>query len=446
MNGNGNGGGNGSGERAFVNARLIDPASGLDERGALLVEDGRIADFGPRLFADGVPAGIEAVDCKGLVLAPGLVDIRVLAHEPGETHKESVASAAGAAVAGGITTFCTLPNTTPVIDDVALIEFMIARGNETGLVNVHPYGALTVGTKGEKLTEIGLLREMGAVAFTDGTRAVADAVLMRRALAYATAWDALIVQHPEEPALARGGQMNDGELATRLGLQGIPPCAEVMMIERDLHLVELTGGRYHAAHVSTAAGIDAIRKAKARGLNVTCDTAPHYFGLNETAIGEYRTFAKLSPPLRAEDDRKAVAEGLRDGTIDAVASDHIPQDPNSKRLPYAQALAGAAGLETLLPITLELYHNKVLSLIDALRCVTCAPATLMGLPAGRLAKGAQADLVVIDPDRPWRVREDDLVSTSRNTLFDGRPVQGRAELTVFAGRTVFARDGFGGGA
>jgi dihydroorotase len=422
---------------AYINARLIDPANGLDAPGAVLVQDGRIADFGPRLFTDGTPESIETVDCRGLVLAPGLVDARVLVHEPGETHKESVASAAAAAVTGGVTSICTLPNTLPVIDDVSLIEFMIARGQETGLINVHPYGALTIGTKGEKLTEIGLLKEMGAVAFTDGVHAISDAVLMRRALSYATALDALIIQHPEEPALARGGQMSEGELATRLGLQGIPACAEVMMIERDLHLVELTHGRYHAAHISTKAGVAAIRAAKARGLRITCDTAPHYFGLNETAVGEYRTFAKLSPPLRAEDDRKAVAEGLRDGTIDMIASDHIPQDPDSKRLPYAQALAGATGLETLLPLTLELYHNKVLSLTDALAKITFLPAEILGLKSGCISKGAQADLVLIDPDRPWKIRESDLISKSKNTLFDNRPVQGRCAMTVFAGQRVF---------
>jgi dihydroorotase len=427
-----------SARTAYVNARLIDPAGGRDEKGALLVADDRIADLGAGLFADSVPEGMETVDCGGMVLAPGLVDARVLVHEPGETYKESVASAAAAAVTGGVTTMVTLPNTNPVIDDVSLIEFMITRGEETGLVNVHPYGALTVGARGEKLTEIGLLREAGAVAFTDGIHAVGDAVLMRRALSYATAFGALIIQHPEEPSLARGGQMNEGEIATRLGLQGVPACAEVMMIERDLHLVRLTGGRYHAAHVSTAAGVDAIRQAKARGLPVTCDTAPHYFGLNETEIGSYRTFAKLSPPLRSEDDRKAVAEGLRDGTIDLIASDHIPQDPDSKRLPFAQAIPGATGLETLLPLVLELYHNKVLTLVDALHKVTAAPAALLGLAAGNLAIGARADFVLIDPDRPWRIREDALLSKSKNTLFDGRPVQGRCLRTVFGGRTVFS--------
>ncbi|MFM2130129.1 MAG: hypothetical protein RL477_1675 [Pseudomonadota bacterium] len=426
-----------SARTAYIGARLIDPVNGIDARGALLVEDGRIKDIGARLFAGGVPSGIETIDCAGRVLAPGLVDARVLIPEPGETHKESVASAAVAAVSGGITTVVTLPNTNPVVDDVSLVEFMIERGRETGLIDLHPCAALTVGARGEKLTEIGLLTAAGAIAFTDGLRAIGDPVLLRRALAYATSWNALIIQHPEDPALARGGQINDGEIATRLGLQGIPPCAEVMMIERDLHLVAMTGGRYHVAHVSTGAALDVIRKAKARGLKVTCDTSPHYFGLNESAVGSYRTFAKLSPPLRSEDDRKAVIEGLRDGTIDVIASDTVPQDPDSKRLPFAQAIAGATGLETLLPLTLELYHNKVLSLADAIARVTSAPAKLLGLAAGTLAKGARANFIVLDPDRPWVIRENDLVSKSKNTLFDGRPVQGRCLRTVFGGRVVF---------
>jgi dihydroorotase len=426
---------------AFLNARLIDPPSRLDGPGGVLVEDERIVDFGPALFADGVPEGSETIDCGGLVLAPGLVDMRVLVHEPGETHKESVQTAAAAAVTGGVTSLALLPNTNPVIDDIALVEFMLARGRETGLVNVHPYGAVTIGTRGEKLTEMGLLAEAGAIAFTDGTRAVGDALVMRRALSYATTWDLLVVQHPEEPSLARGGQMNEGEIATRLGLQGIPAAAEVILIERDLRLVELTGGRYHVAHVSTAAGVDVIRVAKAKGLPVTCDTAPPYFGLNESAIGEYRTFAKLSPPLRGEEDRKAVVEGLRDGTIDAIASDHLPQDPDSKRLPLPQAESGATSVETLLPLALELYHNGVLPLADVIAKISSVPASLLGLPRGRLAKGAPADLVLIDPDVPWRIREEELVSKSRNTLFDTRPVQGRCVRTVRAGRTVYLREG-----
>jgi dihydroorotase len=417
---------------------MVDPKSGTDETGAILVDDGRIADIGPRLFADGVPEGTESFDCGGHVLAPGLIDMRVTVHDPGETHKENLQSAALAAVSGGVTTMAVLPGRGQATDSAALVAFLIARGRESGLADIRPYGAITKGAEGEMLSEMGLLAEAGAIGFTDGDQAVANADVMRRALSYGTNFGLPIIQHPEEPSLAAGGQVNEGEIATRLGLKGIPVAAEVIMIERDLRLVELTQGRYHVGHVSTAAGIDAIRRAKATGLPVTCDTAPPYFGLNETALGEYRTFAKLSPPLRAEDDRRAVAEGLADGTIDAIASDHLPQDPDSKRLPFAQAEPGAIGLETLLPLTLELYHGGSLSLTQALAKVTAAPAALLNLEAGRLAKGAPADFVLIDIDQPWKIKEDLLVSKSKNTLFDGRPVQGRCLATIFAGRTVFS--------
>lgn len=422
---------------AYVNARLLDPATGLDTPGALLTDGERIADFGPGLFADGVPEGIEVVDCDGMCLAPGLVDMRVQVREPGEEHKETLRTAGEAAVAGGVTSMVCLPNTDPVIDDVATVEFVARRARLNGLAKVYPYAAATKGLHGKELSEMGMLAEAGALAFTDGTQAVGSASVMRKALLYAATFDLLIVQHPEEPALAAGGQMNAGEMATRLGLAGITPVAEVIMIERDLRLVEITGGRYHAAHVSTAEGVEAIRRAKARGLRVTCDTAPPYFALNELAVGEYRTFAKLSPPLRSEKDRQAVVAGLADGTIDAIASDHSPQDQDSKRLPFAQAAFGGVGLETLLPVTLELVHNRRLGLVEALKLLTCKPAALLGLNAGRLQAGAAADLVLFDPDRAWKVVADAFRSKSKNSPFDGRPVQGMALRTVVDGRTVF---------
>ncbi len=431
---------NGAPARAFVNARLVDPASGSDGPGAVLVEDGVIKDLGPRLFADGVPEGIEATDCGGQVLAPGLIDMRVTLHETGETHKENLHTASQAAIAGGVTTLAVIPAPNQAIETPAQVEYLIARGRETGLTDVRPYGSITRGGKGETLTEMGLLSEAGAVGFTEGHKALADADTMRRALSYSTRFGLPLMQHPEEPSLAAGGQINEGEVSTRLGLKGIPVAAEVIVIERDLRLLELTGGRYHVAHVTTAAGIGAIRAAKDRGLPVTCDTAPPYFGLNETSVGDYRTFAKLSPPLRTESDRQAVVAGLEDGTIDAIASDHLPQDPDSKRLPFAQAEPGAIGLETLLPLTLELYHGGTLSLGRALARVTSEPARILGLQAGRLAKGAPADFVLIELDAPWIIREADLVSKSKNTLFDGRPVQGRCRATVFRGRTVFSQD------
>jgi len=421
---------------AFVNARLLDPASGLDARGALVIEKGRIADFGAHLFGDGVPGDLPAFDCGGQCLMPGLVDMRVQLGEPGEEHKETIRSGGLAAARGGVTSMVALPNTKPVVDDVAGVEFVARRAREVKLAKVYTYGAVTRGLEGKEITEIGLLSEFGALGFTDATRAVADAGVMRRALAYARAYDQLIVQHPEDPALA-DGDMNEGEIATRLGLGGIPVAAEAIMVERDLRLVELTGGRYHAAHVSTRAAVEAIRAAKARGLRVTCDTAPHYFTLNESAVGDYRTFAKVSPPLRGEDDRRAVAEAVADGTIDAIASDHSPHDQDSKRLPFAIAAPGIAGLETLLPLSLALVHDGLMPLLDLLARLTSAPAAILGLEAGQLRRGAPADLTLFDVERAWRIDPDAFVGKSKNSPFDDHPVQGAVLRTVVDGRTVF---------
>ncbi|HMA49881.1 MAG TPA: dihydroorotase, partial [Magnetospirillaceae bacterium] len=378
----------------------------------------------------------QVVDCKGACLAPGLVDMRVQLREPGEEHKETLASAGAAAVAGGVTTMVCLPNTDPCIDDIAAVEFVARIARKNGLAKVYPYAAATKALEGKELAEIGMLAEAGALAFTDGTKAIANPLMMRRALSYAATFGLMIVQHPEEPALA-GGVMNEGELSTRLGLSGISNVAEAIMLERDIRLVAATGGRYHAAHISTAEGVDLIRQAKKRGLKITCDTAPPYFALNELAVGDYRTFAKLSPPLRSEDDRLAVVKGLADGTIDAIASDHAPQDQDSKRLPFAQAEFGGVGLETLLQISLELFHNEQMPLLQVIDRLTLSPARLLGLKAGTLSVGAPADLVIFNPDRIGKVDPAKFRSKSKNTPFDGRPVQGRILRTVVDGRSVF---------
>ena len=420
-------------------ARLLDPASGLDTAGDLLVEGERIAGIGGDLSA--ATRDAEMVMAEGLCLAPGLVDMRVQLREPGAEHLESIESGGRAAAAGGVTTMVALPNTDPPVDDVSVVEFLARRAREVKLAKVHTYAAATKGLKGHELTEMGLLAANGALGFTDGVKAVADALVMRRVLAYARSFDLLVLQHPEEPSLARAGEVNEGEIATRLGLAGITPMAELIMVERDLRLVEITGARYHAAHVSTASAIAAIRQAKAKGLPVTCDTAPPYFVLNETAIGDYRTFAKLSPPLRSEWDRRAVIEGLRDGTIDAIASDHAPWDQDSKRLPFSSAAYGIVGLETLLALSLELYHNRHLGLLDLVRLMTLNPAQILRLPVGRLAVGAPADLVIFDLDQPWQICPDDFLSKSKNAPFDDRPVRGRVRLTIVDGRTIFRHSG-----
>ena len=422
----------------FRRARLLDPASGLDTTGDLLVEDERLAAVGGDLSTVG---DADTVMAEGLCLAPGLVDMRVQLREPGAEHMESIESGGRAAAAGGVTTMVALPNTDPPVDDVSVVEFLARRAREVRLAKVHTYAAATKGLAGRELTEMGLLAANGALGFTDGVKAVADALIMRRVLAYARSFDLLVLQHPEEPSLARVGEVNEGEIATRLGLAGITPMAELIMVERDLRLVEITGARYHAAHVSTAASVEAIRHAKAQGLPVTCDTAPPYFVLNETAIGDYRTFAKLSPPLRSEWDRRAVIEGLRDGTIDAIASDHAPWDQDSKRLPFSSAAYGIVGLETLLALSLELYHNRHLDMLELIRLLTVNPAGILRLPVGRLAVGAPADLVLFDPDHPWKICPDEFRSKSKNAPFDDRPVRGRVRLTIVDGRTIFRHPG-----
>ncbi len=431
-----------SGRRvAYLNARLLDPASGLDTPGGLLTEGGLIADLGPELAGADLADDIETVDCGGRVLCPGLIDMRVFSGEPGAEHKETLASLGQAAAAGGITTAVTMPNTEPVIDNVALVEYVARRARETAPVRILPMAAISQGLDGRAMTELGLMAEAGAVAFSDGTRAVADALVMRRVLSYASTFGLLVVQYPEEPALARDGVMNESEVAMRLGLPGIPACAETVMVERDIRLVELTGGRYHAALVSTGAAVGALRAAKADGLPVSAAAAPQNFALNETAVGDYRTFAKTDPPLRGEDDRRALVAGLADGTVDVICSSHTPEDAESKRLPFEQAASGIIGLETLLPLALELYHNGHLGLSALLATMTINPARHLGLPTGRLTAGAPADLLLFDPDLPWRIDEDGFRSKSKNSPFDGRPVQGRVWRTVVDGACVHDRTG-----
>ncbi|MFO1188829.1 MAG: dihydroorotase [Alphaproteobacteria bacterium] len=417
---------------AYVNARLLDPATGLDAPGALLIEDEAIADFGPSLFSDGVPQGIDVHDCGGHCLGPGLVDMRVHLADFGKDHGDAIA-----AVAGGITSLVCLPDLTPVIDSAAMVEFVARRARKAGLVKVFPYGAITKGLAGKELAELGLLASAGAVGFTDGANAVVNARIMRQALAYAKGFDRVIVQHPEEPELTAGGVMNEGEISTRLGLPGIPAAAEAVMIERDMRLVALTGARYHAAHVSTAAGADIIRRAKAQGLPVTADTAPPYFSLNETEVGDYRTFTKISPPLRSEDDRLAIIEALRDGTIDAIVSDHMPRHADTKRLPFDQASFGMVGLETLFPLALNLVHDHGLSFHRVLAALTCVPANILGLDAGKMVRGAPADLIVFDPDQAWVIDTEKFLSRAKNSPYDGCPVRGRVLRTLVDGRVTY---------
>ncbi len=425
---------------AYVNAHLLDPDSGLDQAGALLTDGERIADLGPNLFGDGVPDGVAVVDCEGHYLCPGLVDMHVHLREPGHEHKETIATGCAAAAAGGVTSMACMPNTMPVIDDVALIEFIQRRAREAASVKVYPFAAVTRGLEGKQITEMGMLAEAGAVGFTDDGLPIADSLVMRRALSYASTFGLLISQHAEDLSLSGCGCMAEGEVATRLGLPGIPEVSEVVVVERDLRLVELTGGRYHVAHISTSEGIEAVRKAKARGLAVSCEAAPHHFTLTDDAVGDYRTYAKMAPPLRSEANRQAVVAGLKDGTIDAIATDHAPHDQESKRVTMAHAANGVVGLETMLALALELYHQGEIPLLDVLQRMTVGPADLLALPAGRLKRGAPADLLLFDAALPWQIDNDRFHSKSRNSPFDGREVRGRALRTVVDGRTVYTYD------
>ncbi len=418
---------------AYTNARLIDPASGLDTTGALVMEDGLIVELGPDIE---VLDGAEVVDCGGRVLCPGLIDMRVFVGEPGAEHKETLASASEAAAAGGVTCIIVQPNTDPVLDDVALVEYIKRQARDKAKVRIHPMAAITRGLRGEQMAELGLLSQADAVAFTDADRTVVNAQVLRRVLSYASAFGLLVCQYAEEPELAADGVMNEGEVAMRLGLPGIPTQAETIMVERDLRLVEMTGGRYHAACLSTAQAIEAMARGKAAGLPVTAATAVHSFALNEGAVGEYRSFAKTAPPLRNEADRQAVVAGLADGTIDVICSCHDPQDVESKRLPFELAATGIIGLETMLPLALELYHNGDMSLPALLATMTSRPAELLGLRGGKLASGAPADLLVFDPDMPWRIDEDQFHSKSKNTPYHDRPVQGRPWRTIVDGKVV----------
>jgi dihydroorotase len=416
----------------FTGPRII--GAGVDLVGDLLVRDGRIADFAPSL---GTPAGAEVIDARELVLCPGLVDMRAALGEPGFEYRETIVSAAQAAAAGGITTLAALPDTNPAIDDPALVQLLRTRGEETGSLTILPYGAVTRGCRGEELAEIGLLREAGAVAFTDGAKAVASARMMRVALAYARGFGARIVQHPEDPSLASGGCATESEQSTRLGLAGIPAAAEAIIVARDIRLAELSRGAVHFAHVSTEEALRLIRRAKEEGLPVTCDTAPPYFDLNETAIGDFRTYSKLSPPLRKDADRRAVVAALADGTIDAVASDHQPRDTDDKRLPFALASPGGCGLATLLGVTLAQMHNGSLSLQTVIELLTARPAALLGSEGGRIVRGAVADLCLFAPDRIWKVSAGKLPGKAQNTPFDGRPLEGVVLGTWKRGYRVF---------
>lgn len=420
----------------FTNAQLVNPETGTVTLGALHIKSGQIIAISKDPQGADLSAALH-YDCGGKYLAPGIVDLGVKVCEPGERHKESFRSAGAAAAAGGVTTMVTRPDTSPAIDTPEALEFIRRRANEAAPVTVLPMAALTKGRAGDEMTEIGFLRDAGAVAFTDCDHVSTNTKALSRALTYARSLGALVIGHPQEPALSKGAAATSGKFASLRGLPAVSAMAERMGIERDLALVEMTGVRYHADQITTAAGAARIAQAKAAGLPVTAGTSIHHLALNEFDVADYRSFFKIKPPLRAETDRLAVVEALRDGVIDIISSMHTPQDEESKRLPFEEAASGAVGLETLLPAALRLYHNGDMDLARLWACLSLNPAKLLGLPSGRLAAGAPADLVLFDPDTPFILDRFALQSKSKNTPFDGARMQGRVLATFVGGQKVF---------
>lgn len=422
-------------------ARLIDPAADLDAEGGLLIgEDGRILDRGPHLRSAGSgPAAADLRDAGGHVLAPGLVDLRVFVGEPGARHKESYRSVGESAAAGGVTTIVVQPDTDPPLDDPALVAFVRRRAAEVCKVRAEPMAALTKRREGREMAEHKFLLDAGAVALSDGDRQIADPVVMRRCLQYARSVGALTVHHVQDAALSALGCATESLYAGKLGLPEIPAEAEVIALERDLRLVELTGARYHASQISTAAAVEALRRAKARGLPVSASASAHHYALNEMDIGDFRTFCKVLPPLRREEDRAALEEAVAEGVIDALTSSHRPQDEESKRLPYAQAATGAVGLETALAAALNLHHKGMIGLPALWRMLSAAPARLLGFETGVLTPGAPADVILVDIGAPWVVDRRRLTSKSKNSAFHDRRMQGIVRATWVGGVQVFAR-------
>lgn len=426
-------------ELAIVNAQLVDPASGRQGPGALLLRDGAIAEI-TWGAAPATGEGVQRVDAGGLIVAPGLVDLRAFLGEPGAEFRETLGTGSQAAAAGGVTTVVCRPDTDPPIDDPAIIDFIKRRARDKAIVNVLPAAALTKGIEGKEITEFGLLLEAGAVAFTDGSRAVRNPQVMRRAMIYGRDFDALLMNHLEDPDLRGAGVMNEGEFASRKGLPGIPVEAETVMLERDIRLARATGARYHAAMISCAESVELVRRAKADGVRITCGISINNLTLNENDVGDYRTFCKVSPPLRHEDERLAMVAALAEGVIDVVVSDHDPQDVETKRQPFAEAANGALGIETMLSAALRMVHAGQTDLPTLLAALSTRPAALLGLSCGRLSVGAPADLILLDPDAPYVVDKRKLKSRAKNSPFDEARLDGLVRTTFVAGRVVYEAD------
>lgn len=421
----------------FKNARIIDPESGYDENGNLLVIADKIADFGPQIGLDLNEDEVQIIDCEGKVLSPGLIDIQVHFRDPGQIHKEDMESGSKSAVAGGITTVVCQPNTTPTLDSELTFDYLRLKSKEKAYCNIKAYACITKGMKGEELADMASLKAAGAVGFTDDGLPVMNANVMRRAFEYSRNLGLVVAQHAEDLNLTNKGCINEGEVSLELNVRGIPNISESVIVERDLAILESTGGRYHLLHVSTKEALDAIRRAKEKGLNATVEACPHHFILNDKQVLKSGTNAKMNPPLRSEEDRLAIIDGFKLGIIDAISTDHAPHDLASKEKPLEEAAFGIVGVETMLPLSLTLYHDGILSLKDLLAKMTCNAAKIINFDGGVIKKGARADLTLIDLDLSWTIKCDDFYSKSKNSPFDGFKVKGRAIKTIVGGKVVF---------
>ena len=424
-------------KKYFINANIIDPYNSLNETGGLIIdENGKIEGVGKKVNTNNIPSREKVIDLKGKHIFPGLVDMRVFVGEPGFEYKENFRTLSEAALSGGVTSVVTMPNTNPVIDNVSIVDFLRRRGRDKSKINIFPTAALTVNTEGENMTEFGLLQGKGIIGFTDGIKTIQNPRIMNRIMNSASDLNSLIIQHAEDAELSKDGMINDGIIATKLGLQGIPVSAELLILERDLTLLEYNNCRYHISQISSASSVEIIRERKKK-VNFSCGVSINNLSLNENDIGDFKTFLKLSPPLRTEDDRNALVQGLVDETIDVIVSDHKPEDEENKRLTFAQAETGASGIETLLPLSLELYHNGSLNLETIIKALTSSPAKILKINKGNLSIGNDADFCIVDINKPWVVRKEKLISKSKNTPIEDKKLQGKVINTFVNGEELF---------
>ena len=425
----------------LINARIIDPKNNIDEIGGLIIDsNGTIKAAGKKVANGNLPSSVNKIDLKKHVLIPGIVDMRVFVGEPGYEYKENFRTLSNAALSGGVTSVVSMPNTNPVIDNVSMVDFLKRRGRDKSKINIFPAASLTKNTEGKQMTEFGLLKRKGIVAFTDGIKTVQNPEVMSRIMNFASQSESLIMQHAEDNVLSNGGLINDGEISTRLGLKGIPFLAEKIIVERDLSFLEEYFCRYHISQISSKKTVSVIKKAKKEGKIFSTGVSINNLSLNENDIGDFKTFLKLSPPLRTESDRQALVESVNDGTIDVIVSDHKPEDEESKRLTFAQAATGASGVETLLPLALELFHNKSIKLNKLIAALTCNPAKILDINKGTLNKGADADLCIFDINKPWVVNKENIKSKSKNTPIEDRKLQGQVLKTFVKGELVHERN------